>query len=276
METSFSSFVRHVRGTENPLASKNMQSPSSPKSVPAAKTTSAQTGRSTRGLILIVDDEEDIVELVKIALAREGYDVVTAATGEHAVELAQARQPDLAILDLMLPGIDGFEVCRILKSNPRTEQMPVIMLTARSEDSDIIAGLELGADDYVTKPFNLRVLVARVRRVLRKKVVQNLARGVVKIHEIIIDPARCEVLLHGKPVSLTFSEFNILYTLAKRPGVVFTRYQIVDALHGSDHIVTERAVDVQIAYLRKKLGPAKDYIETVRGVGYRFKDGPTA
>ncbi len=152
--------------------------------------------------------------------------------------------------------------------------LPVIMLTAQSEDSDIIAGLELGADDYVAKPFSLRVLVARVRRVLRKKVAQNLTRGVIKMHDLTIDPARCEVLLGGKPVSLTFSEFNILYTLAKRPGVVFTRYQIVDALHGSDHIVTERAIDVQIAYLRKKLGPAKDYIETVRGVGYRFKDRP--
>jgi two-component system phosphate regulon response regulator PhoB len=229
-----------------------------------------------RGTILIVDDEEDILELVRLALTREGYTVITAATGEQAIELAQARQPDLAILDLMLPGIDGFEVCRVLKNNPRTEQMPVIMLTARSEDSDIVAGLELGADDYVTKPFNLRVLVARVRRVLRKKVAQNLARGVVKIHDLTIDPGRCEVLLGGSPITLTFSEFNILYTLAKRPGVVFTRYQIVDALHGNDHIVTERAVDVQIAYLRKKLGPAKDYIETVRGVGYRFADHPMA
>ncbi|MEN6577020.1 MAG: response regulator transcription factor [Phycisphaerales bacterium] len=223
-------------------------------------------------MILVVDDEEDIVELVKLNLVREGYDVLTATTGERAIELARARQPDLAILDLMLPGIDGLEVCRALKSNPRTEQMPVVILTAKSEDSDIIAGLELGADDYVTKPFNSKVLIARVRRVLRKKVAQNLDRGIVKIHDISIDPARCEVLLRGQPVTLTFSEFNILYTLAKRPGVVFTRYQIVDALHGSDHIVTERAVDVQIAYLRKKLGSFKDYIETVRGVGYRFRD----
>ena len=276
MEASSSSFMRRVRGAQSNVAGEGMNYPSVQKNTQTTKAGSLQPGRSTRGLILIVDDEEDIVELVRIALAREGYDILTAATGEQAIELAQARQPDLAILDLMLPGIDGFEVCRILKGNLRTEQMPVIMLTARSEDSDIIAGLELGADDYVTKPFNLRVLVARVRRVLRKKVAQNLTRGVVKMHDMTIDPARCEVLLGGKPVSLTFSEFNILYTLAKRPGVVFTRYQIVDALHGSDHIVTERAIDVQIAYLRKKLGPAKDYIETVRGVGYRFKDCPTA
>lgn len=269
-----SSFLRRIQDTENSAAGENMNYSRVQKSAQATVADSSQAGRSARGLILIVDDEEDILELVRLALVREGYDVITAGTGEHAVELAQARQPDLAILDLMLPGIDGFEVCRLLKGNPRTEQIPVVMLTARSEDSDIIAGLELGADDYVTKPFNLRVLVARVRRVLRKKVAQNLARGVVKIHDLTIDPARCEVLLSGEPITLTFSEFNILYTLARRPGVVFTRYQIVDALHGSDHIVTERAIDVQIAYLRKKLGPAKDYIETVRGVGYRFADRP--
>jgi two-component system alkaline phosphatase synthesis response regulator PhoP len=249
-----------------------MEYPSLPKVAQTKTILSPNTGRSARGTILIVDDEEDILELVRLALAREGYDVLEAATGEQAVELARVRQPDLAILDLMLPGIDGLEVCRILKNNPRTEQMPVIILTARSEDSDIVAGLELGADDYVTKPFNSRVLTARVRRVLRKRVAQNLDRGVVRIHDLVIDPARCEALLGGTMLRLTFSEFNILYTLAKRPGVVFTRYQIVDALHGSDHIVTERAVDVQIAYLRKKLGMCKDYIETIRGVGYRFKD----
>jgi len=251
-----------------------MDYPSLHKGMQATSAMPSQAGRSSRGTILIVDDEEDILELVKLALVREGYDVLMAATGEQAVEMAQARQPDLAILDLMLPGIDGLEVCRILKNNPRTEQIPVIILTARSEDSDIVAGLELGADDYMTKPFNSRVLVARVRRVLRKRVAQNLDRGVVRIHDLTIDPARCEVLLRGNPIRLTFSEFNILYALARRPGVVFTRYQIVDALHGSDHIVTERAVDVQIAYLRKKLGDCKDYIETVRGVGYRFKDRP--
>jgi len=251
-----------------------MQYPGLQSSVQSKNAPAAQPNRTTRGRILVVDDEEDIVELVTLNLVREGYDVLAASTGEQAIELARARQPDLAILDLMLPGIDGLEVCRVLKTNPRTEQMPVIILTAKSEDSDIIAGLELGADDYVTKPFNSNVLIARVRRVLRKKVAQHLDRGVVRIHDMTIDPARCEVLLYGKPITLTFSEFNILYTLAKRPGIVFTRYQIVDALHGSDHIVTERAVDVQIAYLRKKLGSCKDYIETIRGVGYRFKDCP--
>ncbi|HNS23036.1 MAG TPA: response regulator transcription factor [Sedimentisphaerales bacterium] len=251
-----------------------MQYPGLQSSVQSKNAPAAQPNRTTRGRILVVDDEEDIVELVTLNLVREGYDVLAASTGEQAIELARARQPDLAILDLMLPGIDGLEVCRVLKTDPRTEQMPVIVLTAKSEDSDIIAGLELGADDYVTKPFSSNVLIARVRRVLRKKVAQHLDRGAVRIHDMTIDPARCEVLLLGKPITLTFSEFNILYTLAKRPGIVFTRYQIVDALHGSDHIVTERAVDVQIAYLRKKLGSCKDYIETIRGVGYRFRDHP--
>jgi two-component system phosphate regulon response regulator PhoB len=226
----------------------------------------------TRGTILIVDDEEDILELVKLNLAREGYDVLTATSGEQALKLAQAHQPELVILDLMLPGIDGLEVCKILKRNPKTEQMRVVMLTAKSEESDIITGLELGADDYITKPFSAKVLVARVRRALRKETERDLDRGAIKIHDMTIDPARCEVLASGEPIVLTFSEFNILYALAKRPGVVFTRYQIMDAVHGSDHIVTERAVDVQITYLRKKLGPCRDYIETVRGVGYRFKD----
>jgi two-component system phosphate regulon response regulator PhoB len=225
-----------------------------------------------RGTILIVDDEEDILELVRLNLVREGYDVLIATSGEQGLKLAQAHRPELAILDLMLPGIDGLEVCKILKRNPKTEQMRVIMLTAKSEESDIITGLELGADDYITKPFSSKVLVARVRRVLRKEAERDLDRDTLKIHDMTIDPARCEVLVGGEPLALTFSEFNILYTLAKRPGVVFTRYQIMDAVHGSDHIVTERAVDVQITYLRRKLGPFKDYIETIRGVGYRFKD----
>jgi two-component system phosphate regulon response regulator PhoB len=231
--------------------------------------------RMAKGTILVVDDEEDIQELVKLNVIREGYDVLTAGSGEEALEIAQAQQPSLAILDLMLPGIDGLEVCRLLRSNPKTRQIPVIILTAKSEDSDIVAGLELGADDYITKPFSSKVLIARVRRVLRKRVEEDLDRSSLEIHDLRIDPARCEVTLQGRPVSLTFSEFNILYTLAKRPGVVFTRYQIVDALHGSDYIVSDRAVDVQIAYLRKKLGPCKHYIETVRGVGYRFKDKGT-
>jgi len=222
--------------------------------------------------ILIVDDEEDVIELVRYNLDRNGYRVETATTGEQALTKARAKLPDLMILDLMLPGIDGLEVCRKLKSETRTQNIPIIMLTAKGEEADIVTGLELGADDYITKPFSPKVLVARVRRILHRTIARDLEKAPVKIHELTIDPARRQVLIGSKPVDLTFTEFNILYALAKRPGLVFTRYQIVDALHGDDYLVTERAVDVQIVGLRKKLGPCSKYIETVRGVGYRFKD----
>jgi two-component system phosphate regulon response regulator PhoB len=221
--------------------------------------------------ILVVDDEEDIQELIKLKLVKEGYKVLTTDTGENALELVQEKRPTLVILDLMLPGIDGLEVCRKMKNSPKTQHIPIIMLTAKTEATDIVLGLELGADDYVTKPFSLVVLVARIRRILRKKVDHSLDRNTVKVRDLTIDPARCQAAIKGKQLSLTYSEFNILYTLARRAGMVFTRYQIINSLRGYDYVVSDRAVDVQITYLRKKLGPHKDYIETVRGVGYRFK-----
>jgi len=226
----------------------------------------------SKATILVVDDEEDIQELVRLNLAREGYDVLTCGTGEQALETARAKLPALIILDLMLPGIDGLEVCKRLKSEPKTKSIPVVMLTAKGEEVDIVTGLELGADDYITKPFSGKVLVARIRRILRRTVERSEETPMIRIHELTIDPARREVLVKNKPVELTFTEFNILYTLARRAGLVFTRYQIVDAIHGSDYLVTDRAVDVQIVSLRKKLSICGKYIETVRGVGYRFKD----
>lgn len=222
--------------------------------------------------ILIVDDEEDVLELVRYNLGRNGYKVETAATGEEALEKARAKLPDLIILDLMLPCIDGLEVCKKLKSNTKTENIPVIMLTAKGDETDVVAGLELGADDYVTKPFSPKVLIARVRRVLQRNIARDMEKTPLKIHELVIDPSRREVLIKNKPVELTFTEFNTLYTLAKRPGQVFTRYQIVDAVRGENYIVTDRAIDVQMVSLRKKLGVCGQYIETVRGVGYRFRD----
>ncbi len=222
--------------------------------------------------VLVVDDEEDICELVRCSLAREGYDVKCAGTGEEAWDMIQMQPPNLVVLDWMLPGMDGLDVCRHIKSDPKTDQTQVIMLTAKGEESDIVAGLEVGADDYVTKPFSPKVLVARVRRMLRKKIEHSLDRKRVEVHNLVIDPTRCEAKVAGKSIDLTFTEFNVLYTLAKRPGVVFTRYQIVDAVHGDNYIVSDRAVDVQVAYLRRKLGRYKNYIETVRGVGYRFRD----
>jgi two-component system alkaline phosphatase synthesis response regulator PhoP len=225
-----------------------------------------------KATILVVDDETDICELVKLNLTREGYEVLTCGTGEKALQIARSGVPALVILDLMLPGIDGLEVCKILKNDPKTEHIPIIILSAKGEEADIVTGLELGADDYVTKPFSGKVLVARVRRILRRTVERVHDRATIRIHELAIDPGRHEVSANDKPIELTLTEFNILYTLARRPGFVFTRYQIVDAIHGNDYLVTDRAVDVQIVSLRKKLGPCGKYIETVRGVGYRFKD----
>lgn len=222
--------------------------------------------------ILIVDDEEDVLELVQFNLEKEGFKTETASSGEEALHKVRARQPDLIVLDLMLPGLDGLDVCKKLKNDTKTQHIPVIMLTAKGEEVDIVTGLELGADDYVTKPFSPKVLVARIRRILHRPVARDLEKAPVKIHELTIDPARRQVFIKNKPVELTYTEFNILYALARRPGLVFTRYQIVDALHGDDYIVTDRAVDVQIVGLRKKLKSCSKYIETVRGVGYRFRD----
>jgi len=223
--------------------------------------------------ILVVDDEEDILELLKFNLSREGYQVLCAVSGEQALRLVRSENPDLIMLDLMLPGIDGLEVTRRLKNDPDTKNLPIVMLTAKGEEADIVTGLELGADDYITKPFSPRVLIARIRAVLRRRIKgQTEEASVLRIHDLEIDPGRHEVLVNEEPVQLTFTEFGILNYLARRPGWVFTRFQIVEAVRGEDYPVTDRSVDVQIVGLRKKLGPAGKYIETVRGVGYRFKE----
>jgi two-component system phosphate regulon response regulator PhoB len=223
--------------------------------------------------ILVVDDEEDILELLRFNLSRDGCQVLCASSGEEALRLVRSEIPDLIVLDLMLPGIDGLEVTRRLKSDANTKPLPIVMLTAKGEEADIVTGLELGADDYVTKPFSPRILVARVRAVLRRKAKEAPQdTSVIRIHDLVIDPGRREVLVNGEPVELTFTEFGILNYMARRPGWVFTRFQIVDAVKGEDYPVTDRSVDVQIVGLRKKLGPAGKYVETVRGVGYRFKE----
>ncbi len=226
-----------------------------------------------RNTILVVDDEQDILELLRYNLTAQGYDVLTAETGEKALETARKKNPSLIVLDLMLPGIDGLEVCKTLKSNHKCAHIPIVMLTAKGEESDIVVGLELGADDYVTKPFSPKVLTARIRRLLKKSAHQAGEDGqIIHIHELSLDTIRHEVTVSGKTLELTLTEFKILQTLMKRPGMVFTRYQIVDSIHGGDYPVTDRAVDVQIVSLRKKLGKHGKYIETVRGVGYRFGD----
>ena len=223
--------------------------------------------------ILVVDDEEDILELVRFNLNREGYHVQCVETGEAALRSLKTSTFDLILLDLMLPGMDGLEVARYIKNDARMSQMPVIMLTAKGEEADVVTGLELGADDYVTKPFSPRVLTARVRAVLRRRRQPRAAADeVITIYELSIHPGRRLTYLQGEPVDLTYTEFQVLYLLAGRPGWVFTRTQIVDAVRGDDYPVTDRSVDVQIVGLRKKLGRFGAYIETVRGVGYRFKE----
>ena len=223
--------------------------------------------------ILVVEDEENILELVEYNFKKEGYRVQTAMTGEEALEAVSANAPDLIVLDLMLPGIDGLEVCRRLKRESRTQHIPIVMLTAKGEESDIVTGLELGADDYITKPFSPRILTARIRAVLRRKSQKEPGENdPLETGRLVIHPGRHEVLVDGKPVELTYTEFRVLHLLARRPGWVYTRYQIVDAVRGPDYPVTDRAVDVQIVGLRKKLGSAGACIKTVRGVGYKFQE----
>lgn len=222
--------------------------------------------------ILIVEDEADIRELIRYNMEREGYKVSECASSEEASESLKRSLPDLILLDLMLPGRDGFAFCRSLRSDERTAKVPVIMVTARDEDADVVAGLEVGADDYMTKPFSARILSARVRAVLRRRAVEPgdecdvLTRGPIEI-----DRTHHAVRIDGKAVALTLSEFKTLDLFVRRPGVVFSRYQIVDAVHGEDYPVTDRSVDVQIVGLRRKLGAYGELIETVRGVGYRMK-----
>ena len=223
--------------------------------------------------ILVVDDEEDILDLIKYNLKQESYRVTCTMTGEQALTEARTIQPDLMLLDLMLPGLDGFEVCKILKNNPETSQIPIIMLTAKGEESDIVTGLELGAEDYITKPFSPKILIARIRAVLRRKrKPDNEDSTSISIHNLIMHPNRFEVLVDGNPIDLTATEFHILHFLARHPGWVFTRSQIIDSVRGTDYPVTDRSVDVQIVGLRKKLRAAGQYIETIRGIGYRFKE----
>jgi len=223
--------------------------------------------------ILIVDDEKDILELIGYNLEREGYKIIKALSGEKALRSSRLEIPDLIVLDLMLPGIDGLEVLKKLKKDSKTINIPIVLLTAKGEEADIVTGLELGADDYITKPFSPRILLARIRAVLRRQHEETVdLQAVIHIHDLEIHQGRRSVLAKGNPVELTFTEFQILFLLAGKPGWVFTRFQIVDAIRGDDYPVTDRSVDVQIAGLRKKLGPSGKYIETVRGVGYRFKD----
>jgi two-component system phosphate regulon response regulator PhoB len=225
--------------------------------------------------ILVVDDEEDILELLTYNLVREGFQVTGALTGEEALKKFRSIPFDLIVLDLMLPGIDGLTVVKKIKNDPKLGNTPILILTAKGEEADVVTGLELGADDYITKPFSPRILIARIRAVLRRKFDKPIDDyAVVHIHDLEIDPGRRSVRAGQKSVDLTFTEFEILLTMVRKPGWVFTRYNIVDAVRGDLYSVTDRSVDVQIVGLRRKLGDFGKYIETVRGVGYRFSETP--
>ena len=222
--------------------------------------------------ILIIEDEQDIIELLQYNLEREGYQITAEATSEAALERLSKEQPELILLDLMLPGIDGLETCRLIKQDSKTKNIPIIMLTAKSEESDILVGLQLGADDYVTKPFSPKVLLARIKTVLRRGTVKLNADETRDFGLLKINIPKHKITYSSQPIELTTTEFNILEFLSRHPGRVFTRDHIMDRVWKEGKFIVDRAVDVHIRGLRKKLGEAAQWIETIRGVGYRFKE----
>jgi two-component system alkaline phosphatase synthesis response regulator PhoP len=220
--------------------------------------------------ILIVEDEEDIRELIHFHLFKNKYQVCEAANGRDALDLARSTHPDLILLDIMIPLVDGLEVCRLLKVDPKTKNIKIIFLSAKGEEDDIVKGLEIGADDYVTKPFSPKILLARVKTVLGR--VSKEQENETSAQGITLDDNKRKVLIDESLVSLTASEYQLLKILISSPGHVYTRSQIVNNIKGHNHAITDRAVDTQIVSLRKKMGVKGKLIETVWGVGYRFKE----
>ena len=230
----------------------------------------------SKGTILVIDDEKDLLELVRYNLEKEQFDAISATDGQTGLDIATRHRPDLIVLDLMMPGMDGLEVCRRLRSDSRTSRIPLIMLTAKATEADRIVGLELGADDYVTKPFSPRELVARVKAILRRTNTQAEPEQLIRHGDLAIDLTRHEVTYGGKAVSLTATEFRILHFLASKPGRVLSRDDIIDAALGRDANVFDRTIDVHITAIRRKLGRGGEQIETIRGFGYKFRDAVTA
>ena len=227
--------------------------------------------------ILIIEDEPDILKVLKIRLEKQGYQILTATTGQSGVLTCFSKIPDLIILDLMLPDMDGLDVCKKFKDSPKTNFIPVIMLTARSESSDEVIGLELGADDYVTKPFDFAVLHSRIKNLLKKNTQKNSFpadrdNGMLKMGKLTVDPGRYKVFAEGKEVPLTTTEFRILHFFMKNPGRMFSRDDVLSGAWKEPVAINDRAVDVHINGIRAKLKGASDYIETIRGEGYRFKE----
>ena len=226
----------------------------------------------TNNKILIIEDDKDIRDLISFNLSKNGYKTILSKDGEKGIEKAKNEKPDLVLLDLMLPGIHGLDVCKILKTDSSLNKLSIIMLTALGQEEDIIKGLEAGADDYITKPFSFKILFARIKSVLRrKKTKESSNKGPVNLYGVKIDPQTRQVIINENELKLTFTEFQILYLLASHPGWVFTRYQIIDKIRSDNNSVTDRSVDFQIVGLRKKMNNLGKLIETIRGVGYRFK-----
>lgn len=240
-----------------------------PSSAPAA---APRKGKQT---ILVVDDEKDLVDLISYNLTRNGYAAISVSNGSDVLEVAAREMPDLIVLDLMLPGIDGTEVARRLKADGRTAGIPIVMLTAKGEETDVVVGLTLGADDYVTKPFSMKVLLARLRAVLRRGETAGAADAtVLKAGPLSIDSSKHEVTVNDEPIRLTLTEFKLLTALVAARGRVLTRNQLMDRALGTGVFVTDRAIDVHVTAIRKKLGAANWLVHTVRGVGYRLRDSP--
>ncbi len=227
-----------------------------------------------REKVVVIEDEADILEVIEYNLAREGYKVVGARDGEDGLELVRKEAPEVVLLDLMLPGLDGIEVCRKLKSDAVTRPIPIIMVSAKGEESDVVLGLGIGADDYVTKPFSPKELIARVKAVLRRsplKEEQSTKDRIIR-DGVVIDAGRHEVRVNSQQMSFTATEFRLLHFLATHPGRVFTRDHLLSRVIGEDAVVIDRNIDVHIRAIRKKLGDHRELIETIRGVGYRFRD----
>ena len=233
--------------------------------------------KKTSYTVLVIEDEPDIRELVEFNLKKYDYNVLLANNGEKGLNDARSYEPDLILLDLMLPGIQGIDVCRVIKSDENIKSIPIIILSALGQEEDIVLGLEAGADDYVSKPFSLDVLNARIKTVLRRysNKDDDDRNRILLIQNIKINPRTREVAIDGKLVSLTYTEFQILHLLMSHPGWVFTRYQIIDKIRGENYSVTDRSIDFQIVGLRKKMMDKGNLIETIRGVGYRFQHHET-
>lgn len=228
---------------------------------------------SSREKVLVVEDDEDILELIVYNLKKNRYEVVSTSSGEEAIALAQSEKPEIILLDIMLPDINGIEVCRRVKNHNSLAKLPIVFISAKGEEEDVCRGLEAGADDYIVKPFSVKILLARVQSVVRRASAKlPELSDVIRWNELEIKPSKHEVTIKGSVVELTASEFKILHVLLRKRGCVFTRSQLIDAVHGSNHIVTDRAIDFQLVGLRKKILEYGECIETVRGVGYRFRE----